>query len=108
MKRMRRVEMRAVMAHQADPLDRPALSRGQILFGEPGKELHDLLRGVAMRQILDLWPVARRGGGDIVLDRHRQIDQPARHAVLLFNPANGCAPRTIAPAARLSKLPASR
>ena len=102
-----RIEMRAVMGHQADPFDRPALAFRQVLFVKPGEELHDILGGLAMRQILDLWAIARRVGDDIVLDRYRQIDEPAGHDCLLFNPANGCAPKTIAPAARESKPRAS-
>jgi hypothetical protein len=74
-----RIEMRAVVRHQPDPLDGPTLAIRQILFAQAGKEFDDIGRGVAMRQVLDARPIARRIGDDVILERHRDIDQASRH-----------------------------
>src|SRR5207244_12931574 len=87
--------------------DGPPLAFGQIPFPQSGEESDDILRRIAMRQILDLRPITGRVRHDVVLDRHREIDQLTGHGLLPFIPANGCAPRTIAPGIRGSSLPTS-
>src|SRR3989441_6914689 len=77
---IRRVEVRAVVGHEADPLDRPALGVGQLRFLQPREEGRDVLRGVAVAEVLDLRAVARRIGDHVVLDGHRQIDDRSGHA----------------------------
>ena len=81
MKVIRRVEMRTVMRHQADPFDRPALAVGQILLAQTGEELRNIPGRVAVFQVIDARAVTRRVGDDIVLDRDRQVDDTARHRV---------------------------
>src|SRR5437588_1058453 len=75
-----RVEVRAVVGHEADPLDRPTLGVGQLRFLQPREEGRDVLRGVAVAEVLDLRAVARRIGHHVVLDGHRQIDDRPGHA----------------------------
>jgi hypothetical protein len=79
-----RVEMRAVMSHEPDPFDGPALAIGQILLLEAGKEARDVGGGVLVRQILDARAIARRVRRDLVLERHRNVDQAPCHIPLRF------------------------
>jgi hypothetical protein len=51
----------------------------QILLAQAGEELDDVGRGLAVGGIVDLRPVAGRVGGDVVLQRHGNVDQCARH-----------------------------
>ena len=74
-----RVEVGGAVGGELDPLDRPAFAVGQILLGEAGKELDHVGGGLPVGEIVDLRPVARRIGGDVVLQRNRDVDQLARH-----------------------------
>src|SRR2546428_2372518 len=77
---VRRVEVGAVVGHEADPLDGPALGVRQLVFPQPREECGDVLRSVAVAEGLDLRAVAGRIGDHIVLDRHRQVDDGSGHA----------------------------
>ena len=76
---IRRVEMRAVMRGELDPFDRPAFAVGQLLVLQAREELADLGRGLLVVEVADARPVARRIGGDVVLQRNGDVDQLARH-----------------------------
>src|SRR5260370_6264764 len=75
MKMVGRVEMRAVGGRERDVLDRPAFAVGQLLDAQPGEELHHFGRRLAVVAVLDLRAEAGRIGGDVVLQRHRDVDQ---------------------------------
>ena len=76
-----RVEMGGAVGRQSDPFDRPAFAVGQVLLGEAGKELDHIGGRLPVREIVDLGPIARRIGGDVVLQRNRNVDQLAWHDV---------------------------
>jgi hypothetical protein len=73
------VEVGGIVGRERDPLDRPAFAIRQILLTQAGKELDDVGRGLAVGGIVDLRPVSRRVGGDVVFQRHGNVDQCARH-----------------------------
>src|SRR5262249_19510532 len=75
-----RVQMRAVVGHEPGPLDGPPFGVRQLLLPEAGEKRRDVLRGVAMTEVFDLRTVTGRIGHDVVLDRHRQVDDRPRHA----------------------------
>src|SRR5262245_10107362 len=66
---IRRVEMRAAMRRELDPLDRPAFAVGQLIDGQSRKELAYLFRGLLVIEVPDAWSVSGRISGDIVLQR---------------------------------------
>jgi len=75
----RRVEMSGVVGREPDPFDRPAFAIGQVFLGEAGKEFHHVGGGLAMGVILDRRAIAGRVSRDVILQRHRNVDQSARH-----------------------------
>src|SRR4051812_23428132 len=72
--------MGRAVRRQLDPLDRPAFGIGQVLLGEAGEEFDNIRCGLPVGEIVDLGPIARRIGGNIVLQRNRDVDQLAQHA----------------------------
>ena len=55
---------------------------GQIVLGQAGKEFHHLGGGLPVGLILDRVAIAGRIGGHVVLKRHRDVDDLARHIAL--------------------------
>src|SRR5438874_3396996 len=76
-----RVEMGAVMGRQLHLLDGPALAIRQILRFQSLEELQHARQALLMVDILDRRMPARRIGWHVVLQRHRDVDQFARHGV---------------------------
>src|SRR5262249_32535337 len=64
---------------EPDPLDRPAFAIWQILLAQAGKELDHVRRRLPVGEIVDLRAIARRIGGDVVFQRHGNVDQLACH-----------------------------
>src|SRR5262249_31480825 len=74
-----RVEVGGVVGGQPDPFDRPAFAIGQLVLAQPGEELGEVGGGLAVGEVVDFRTEPRRVGGDVVFQRHRYIDQLARH-----------------------------
>src|SRR4029078_6391253 len=72
-------EVGGVVGRERDPLDGPAFAIRQILLAQTGKELDDIGRGLAVREIVDLRSIAPRVGPDVVFQRRGNVDQSARH-----------------------------
>ena len=73
------VEVCGVVGREPDPLDRPALAIWQILVPQAGKELDHVRRRLPVGEIVDLRAVARGIGGDVVFQRHGNVDELACH-----------------------------
>jgi len=76
------VEVRGAVGRELDPFDRPAFIIGQVFLLQSGEELDDVGRRLPVGEIVDLGSIARRIGGDVVLQRHRDVDQLAWHEQL--------------------------
>jgi hypothetical protein len=75
-------EMGGVVGGEPDPFDRPTLAIGQILLAQAGKEFDDVARRLAVGKIIDVGPVPRWIGRDIVLQWNGDVDQLAWHGSL--------------------------
>jgi hypothetical protein len=76
-----RIEVGGAVGGELDPLDRPTFAVWQVVLGKAGKELDHVGRRLPMCEIVDLGPMAGRIGGDVVLQRHRDVDQLTRHVI---------------------------
>ena len=74
-----RIQMRAVVSRELDLLHRPTLPVRQVLGLQPFEKLQHARQALLVIDILDGRVPSRRIGGNVVLQRHRNIDQPSRH-----------------------------
>ena len=80
-----RVEVRAVVRGQLHDLHRPAFAVGQVFLLQAGKERQDAGYALVVIGIFDMRAKTRRIGGYVVLQRHRDVDEFARHDSLLIS-----------------------
>ena len=74
-----RVEMRPVMGGELDVLHRPAFTVGQVFLPQAWEERKNLRDALLVIHVRDLGTAAGRIGSNIILKRHRKVDQLAWH-----------------------------
>jgi len=78
------VEMGGAMSGQAYPFEAPTFAVRQIFFFQAWKKLEDVRSSRLMIEILNFWSLTGRIGGHIVFQGHRDVDDFARHELLLL------------------------
>src|SRR5438093_7854718 len=71
--------MRLVLDSSMSPIDGSALFVRYILLAQPWEELDQVCRRLPVRGVIDFRSVTRWIGRDVVLQRHRNVDQLACH-----------------------------
>jgi hypothetical protein len=74
-----RVQMSAVMGRKLNLLHGPALTIRQILGLQPREEVQHRREALLVVNVVDPRMIAGRICRHVVVQRHRNVDQPARH-----------------------------
>ncbi len=76
-----RIEMRAVVGRELHELDRPALAIRQVFLLQPVEELQHPRQALLVIDIIDGGMIARRIGGDVVLQGNGDVDEATGHGI---------------------------